>query len=92
MLLSHIHSNTKVFDDIAGSVENRMTFERMYLIAHLENDSEIHVEVGTFVRPFDKNFSAHPVSIFWMHALVKCFVDGIPLRIEAEHTVMFLCQ
>jgi hypothetical protein len=39
-----------------------------------KNDSELHVKVGAFGHPLKKNFSAHPISILGMNALVKRFV------------------
>jgi len=41
-------------------------------------NSEFHVKVGAFVWPFKKNFSAHPISILYMNALVNASSDGIP--------------
>jgi hypothetical protein len=82
----YVYRCTDVFQEIAGYVANGVTC-RANVLNHSawKNDSEIHVKVGAFVRPFDKNFSANPVSILCVNALVERFVRRYTrFRIEAK--------
>src|SRR3977135_3785501 len=75
LAVGHVYRCTDVFKEIAGYVANGVTCRANVLNRSAwKNDSEIHVKVGAFVRPFKKDFSAYPVSILWMNALVKRFV------------------
>ena len=50
-----------------------------------KNDSENPRQSGSLRPAFQERFSAHPVSILWMNALVKRFVwRNPPFRIEAK--------
>ncbi len=92
LALGDVDRCTDVFKDIAGHVVNGMTCRANVLnCSPWKNDSEIHVKVGAFLRLFKKNFSAYPVSILWMNALVERFVGRYtPFRIEAKQAVIFL--
>src|SRR6266481_2771300 len=75
LAFGHVYRCTDVFQEIVGYVANGVTHRADVLNrSPWKNDSEIHVEVGAFVQPFKNRFSAYPVSILWMNALVKHFV------------------
>jgi hypothetical protein len=75
LAFGHVYRCADVFQEIAGYVANGVTCRANVLNRSAwKNDSEIHVKVGAFVRPFKKHFSTYPVSILWMNALVKRFV------------------
>src|ERR1700736_2198711 len=92
LALSDVYRCTDVFQEIARYVANGMTCRANVPNRSVwKNDSKIHVKVGAFVRPFKKHFSASPVSILWMNALVKRFVCRYPrFRIEAKQAVILL--
>src|SRR5580704_1512546 len=75
LAFGHVYRCTDVFQEIAGYVTNGMPCRaNVFNCSVRKNDSEFDVKVGAFVRPFKKNFPAHPISILWMNAPVKRFV------------------
>src|SRR3989442_1613502 len=71
----HVYRCTDIFQDIARCVTNGVPGRaNVFHRSVWKNESEFHVKVGAFLRPFNKNFSAYPISILWMNALVKRFV------------------
>jgi hypothetical protein len=88
----YVYGCADVFQEIAGYISDGVTCRANVLDRSAwKNDSEIHVKVGAFVRPFEKNFSTNPVPILWVNALVERFVRGYTrFRIEAKQAVILL--
>src|SRR6202795_3257794 len=72
LALGDVHRCTDVFQEIPGYVANGVPCRANVLNRSVwKNDSELRVELGVFVQPVKNRFSAYPVSILWMNALVK---------------------
>ena len=86
------HTAEGSVQDVAGFVTHGVPCRaNVFHCAVWKNESEFHVEVGALVRRFNKHFSAYPVAILRMNALVKGFVRRYPpLRIEGQQAVIFL--
>src|SRR5205807_8808696 len=75
LAFGHVDRCAHVFKEIAGQVANGMPCRPNILNFSPRKDySEDHVKVRTFLWPFKKDFSAHPISILWMNALIKRLV------------------
>src|SRR6266403_1002960 len=87
-----VDRRANVFEEIAGRIANGMACRANVLNrSPWKNNSEIHVEVRALIGVFNKNVSAHPISIFWMNALVKRVVGRYTsFRIEAKQAIIFL--
>jgi hypothetical protein len=69
----YVHQNAHEFADIAGRVENRMSYSvHVFSRAVWKNDPEMRLEILSFaIRPLSR-FN-DPSTIFRMHALYKFF-------------------
>src|SRR5258706_12380061 len=88
LALGDVHSGTDEFNDIAGCVENRMTYSENVLEGAVrKNGSENHL----VIRPFTEcSFQVvdEPASILRMNALQKGFKwRYTPFRIEAVQSI-----